>query len=101
MTDNTNLDRLRRLDPLDVGTTDELDPDGTTGRRVRAAAISAAQQPGLGAHGTTIARRAPGRGRPFAADDEARLELWLPRGRRQGILALRRRPLRARQEPTR
>jgi hypothetical protein len=47
MTDNTNLDLLRRLDPLEMSTTAELDPDGTTGRRVRAAAIAAAQQPGL------------------------------------------------------
>jgi hypothetical protein len=59
MTDTTNLDLLRRLDPLDMGTTAELDPDGTTGRRVRAAAIAAAQQPGLGAHGATATRRSP------------------------------------------
>jgi hypothetical protein len=62
MTDNTNLDLLRQLDPLDVGTTTELDPDGTTGRRVHAAAIAAAQQPGLAAHGATATRRAPRRG---------------------------------------
>ena len=62
MTDNTNLDLLRQLDPLDVGTTAELAPDGTTGRRVHAAAIAAAQQPGLTPHGATATRRAPRRG---------------------------------------
>lgn len=60
MTDNTNLDLLRQLDPLDVSTTAELDPDGVAGRRVRAAAIAAAQQPGLGATATHRSpRRAP------------------------------------------
>jgi hypothetical protein len=60
MTDTTNLDRLRRLDPLDMGTTAELDPEGTMGRRVRAAAIAAAQQPGLATHGPRrTPRRAP------------------------------------------
>ena len=60
MTDTTTLDRLRRLDPLDMGTTAELDPDGLTAHRVRAAAIAAAQQPGLAAHGPRRApRRAP------------------------------------------
>jgi hypothetical protein len=47
MTDTTTLDRLRQIDPLDMGTTAELDPDGATAHRVRAAAIAAAQQPGL------------------------------------------------------
>jgi hypothetical protein len=64
MTDTTNLDRLRRLDPLDMSTTAELDPDGTTGRRVRAAAIAAAQRPGLAARGP---RRAPLRAPRLAA----------------------------------
>jgi hypothetical protein len=60
MTDTTTLDRLRQLDPLDMGTTAELDPDGATAHRVRAAAIAAAQQPGLGATTTRRgSRRAP------------------------------------------
>jgi hypothetical protein len=60
MTDNTDLDLLRQLDPLDVGTAAELNPDGTTGRRVHAAAIAAAQQPGLTAQpAPRRARRAP------------------------------------------
>lgn len=57
MTDTTNLNLLRRLDPLGMSATAELDPDGATGRRVRAAAIAAAQQPGLATHGAP--RRAP------------------------------------------
>ncbi len=56
MTDTTTLDLLRRLDPLDMGTTAELDPDGASAHRVRAAAIAAAQQPGLATHRP---RRAP------------------------------------------
>jgi hypothetical protein len=63
MTDNTNLDLLRRLDPLDMSTTAELDPDGATARRVRAAAIATAQRPGLTTHGAATLprprRRAP------------------------------------------
>jgi hypothetical protein len=51
MTDTTNLDLMRRLDPLDMGTADELDPAGATARRVHAAAIATAQQPGLTTHG--------------------------------------------------
>ncbi|HEX5926769.1 MAG TPA: hypothetical protein VFY45_23280 [Baekduia sp.] len=57
MTDDTNLDLLRRLDPLDMSTTAELDPDGTTAHRVRTAAIAAAQQPGLTVHSPTGPRR--------------------------------------------
>lgn len=57
MTDTTNLNRLRQLDPLDMDTTAELDPDGTTGRRVHAAAIAAAQQPGLSTAATATPRR--------------------------------------------
>src|SRR4051812_45199153 len=63
MTDTTNLDLLRRLDPLDMSTTAELDPDGATARRVRAAAIATAQRPGLTTHGAATLprprRRAP------------------------------------------
>ncbi len=60
MTDTTTLDDLRRLDPLDMGTTAELDPDGLIAHRVRAAAIAAAQQPGLATHGPRrTPRRAP------------------------------------------
>lgn len=62
MTDTiNNLDVLRRLDPLDMGTTAELGPDGTVGRRVRAAAIAAAQQPGLATHGPHATPRRPPR----------------------------------------
>jgi hypothetical protein len=67
MTDTTNLDLLRRLDPLDMSTTAELDPDGVVGRRVRAAAIAAAQRPGLTTHGATITRGAPRRAPRIAA----------------------------------
>ena len=66
MTDTTNLDLLRRLDPLDMGTTAELDPDGATGRRVHAAAIAAAQRPGLTTHGAATLPRARRRAPQFA-----------------------------------
>jgi hypothetical protein len=60
MTDMMTLDRLRRLDPLDMSIAAELDADGATARRVRAAAVAAAQQPGLATHGPRRGpRRAP------------------------------------------
>ena len=74
MTDTTNLDLLRRLDPLDMSTTAELDPDGATARRVHAAAIATAQRPGLVTHGVAHPRAAP-RGSPSPPAEPPR---WQP-----------------------